>query len=172
MIDDKTTELLKKIKALADEGVGGEKDNAQAQLDKLLKKYGITVQDLEDNAEHERRFTYKTEEYKYFVWQILGSVLGSVEMEKRGVFKVGTNKIAIDLTETELIEIKEKLDFFWFKYKQAKEVFKHAFFLKNNLLSDAGGDYDPTPEQREKAKKAAQLAKGLEAEEFRKSLNA
>jgi hypothetical protein len=36
-------ERLKKLYALALRGVGGEKEQAQAILDKLLKKYAITL---------------------------------------------------------------------------------------------------------------------------------
>ena len=41
-------ERLKKLYALALRGVGGEKEQAQAILDKLLKKYAMTLDDLDD----------------------------------------------------------------------------------------------------------------------------
>ena len=40
-------ELLKKIKALAEAGIGGEKKNAQEMLKKLMKKYKIKEKDIE-----------------------------------------------------------------------------------------------------------------------------
>lgn len=45
----KRLELLKKLKALADNGVGGERENAQAMLDKLLAKYDISAETLSDD---------------------------------------------------------------------------------------------------------------------------
>ena len=43
-------ERLKKLYALALRGVGGEKEQAQAILDKLLKKYAMTLDDLDDEV--------------------------------------------------------------------------------------------------------------------------
>lgn len=41
-------ELLKKIKALADSGVGGEKENAQKILAGLMKQYDISEEELSE----------------------------------------------------------------------------------------------------------------------------
>lgn len=46
-------ELLKKIKALADRGVDGERESAQTLLARLMEQYGISETDLEE----ERRET-------------------------------------------------------------------------------------------------------------------
>lgn len=35
-------EILRKLKALADRGVGGEKVNAEELLKKMMAKYGVT----------------------------------------------------------------------------------------------------------------------------------
>ena len=43
-------QLLKKIKALADRGEGGEALAAAAILDRLMEKYHITEADLRDDA--------------------------------------------------------------------------------------------------------------------------
>ena len=47
MKNEKYLELARKLKALADKGIDGEKYNAQKQLDKIMKKYGIRMEDLE-----------------------------------------------------------------------------------------------------------------------------
>ena len=41
-------ELVKKLRALAENGCGGEKINAQKKLDELMAKYGITDDELDD----------------------------------------------------------------------------------------------------------------------------
>ena len=56
---DKERELLIKIKALAEHGVGGEKINAQKMLEKLMKKLDITTEDLENNDLQVFHFKYK-----------------------------------------------------------------------------------------------------------------
>ena len=42
-------ELLKKIKALADRGVDGERENAQAILYRLMEQYGISEAEIEED---------------------------------------------------------------------------------------------------------------------------
>ena len=36
-------DVIKKLKALSDRGINGEKENATKLLNKLMKKYGITI---------------------------------------------------------------------------------------------------------------------------------
>lgn len=57
----KRLELLKKLKALADNGVGGERENAQAMLDKLLAKYDISAEALSDDEVSDHGFTYHSD---------------------------------------------------------------------------------------------------------------
>ena len=45
--------LLKKIRALAERGVGGEADNAEEILRRLMEKYGVSEDELD---EEERRW--------------------------------------------------------------------------------------------------------------------
>ena len=37
---------LERVKALAERGVGGEKENAEALLNRLMAKYGISEEDI------------------------------------------------------------------------------------------------------------------------------
>ncbi len=45
--------LLKKIKKLADDGVGGEKDNAQKIMQEMKQKYNIKEEDIEESVDKE-----------------------------------------------------------------------------------------------------------------------
>lgn len=45
---ERLLEKLGKVKALADRGEGGEKESAERTLAALMKRYGITEEDLED----------------------------------------------------------------------------------------------------------------------------
>lgn len=44
---DKTA-LLKKVRALAEHGVGGEAENAEKLLARMMKKYGISEEELDE----------------------------------------------------------------------------------------------------------------------------
>ena len=52
-------ELLKKIKALADRGIDGEKSNATELYNKLLKQYNILESDLNEDTRKEYEYFYK-----------------------------------------------------------------------------------------------------------------
>lgn len=39
MMDQKKIDLLKKLKTLAEQGIGGEKETAQKKLEQLMQKY-------------------------------------------------------------------------------------------------------------------------------------
>ena len=58
-MDDKKKQLLNKLKALAERGVGGEKETAQRKLKKLMKKYDVEEADLSDEKKENFEFKYK-----------------------------------------------------------------------------------------------------------------
>lgn len=51
-------ELLKKIKALADRGVDGERESAQTLLARLMEQYGISETELEEERRETAWFPY------------------------------------------------------------------------------------------------------------------
>lgn len=59
--DEKKMELLKKLKALAERGVGGEKEGAQKKMEQLMKKYGIEDIDLLEEKVEDYDFRYHDE---------------------------------------------------------------------------------------------------------------
>lgn len=52
-MDEKTIQRIKKLQALAERGVGGEKDTAEKMLQKMLKKNGIRSLDELQSEEPE-----------------------------------------------------------------------------------------------------------------------
>ena len=58
---ERLLEKLGKVKALADRGEGGEKESAERTLAALMKRYGITEEDLEDTKATIHWIRYKTD---------------------------------------------------------------------------------------------------------------
>ena len=58
---NKKIEILKKLKALADRGIGGEKENAELLLKKYMKKYNISEKELNKDEEKEVYINLKNE---------------------------------------------------------------------------------------------------------------
>ena len=69
-MDDKKKQLLNKLKALAERGVGGEKETAQRKLQELMEKYEIDENDLSDDKKEKYQFKYKNEFEKKLIKQI------------------------------------------------------------------------------------------------------
>ncbi len=67
MTDQK--ERLKKLYALAMRGVGGEKETAQAILEKLLKKYAVSLDELDEDIISEYQLEYHGKEQESLLKQ-------------------------------------------------------------------------------------------------------
>ena len=52
---------LERVKALAERGVGGEKENAEALLKRLMEKYDISDEDIEDTSTRTYFIRYQTQ---------------------------------------------------------------------------------------------------------------
>ena len=55
-MNEKIIDKLKKIQALAERGFAGEATAAKYQLEKLMSKYGLTIDDIMDVKKTERTF--------------------------------------------------------------------------------------------------------------------
>lgn len=67
---DKTA-LLKKVRALAEHGVGGEAENAEKLLARMMKKYGISEEELDEETRVRHDFTYHGGEEKKILRQVV-----------------------------------------------------------------------------------------------------
>lgn len=72
---DKTA-LLKKVRALAEHGVGGEAENAEKLLARMMKKYGISEEELDEETRVRHDFTYHGGEEKKILRQVVYKVTG------------------------------------------------------------------------------------------------
>ena len=63
-------ERLKKLHALAMRGVGGEKEQAQKILEKLMQKYGISLNDLDEEQIREFDIVYHGEIARKLLLQV------------------------------------------------------------------------------------------------------
>ena len=77
---DKTA-LLKKVRALAEYGVGGEAENAEKLLARMMKKYGISEAELDEETRVRHDFTYHGGEEKKILRQVVYKVTGGYAYE-------------------------------------------------------------------------------------------
>lgn len=143
-MEDKT-ELLKKIKKLAENGINGEKDNAQKILENIMKKYNITDEDLSEDLIKE--FDICVNRNKIFeeelFHQICYSVFGNID-ECKQVYYYTHNKTksSVTCTNAEFIEIEAKFDHYKRVLKKQLQLFYSAFvqaeeiFPPDNLVKE------------------------------------
>lgn len=172
---DKIIELLKKLKALAEGGVDGEKDNAEKLLYTMMKKHGITMDMLEENIRRRKTFKITAAQKKVF-FQVAGSVLGkNTAYWHNKKSKAQIKEYDFELTEIEFLEVKAKFDFYWKAYQEELEIFTSAFIHKNRLYSKpTDEDEEPkelTLEEKQRIFKIRQMMDGMESRTFLKQLN-
>ena len=160
-------ELIKKIKALADRGIGGEKQNAQKLLKKLMAKYDIKEEDISEDCIKE--FDVKVP--KFFkslelASQILYSIVGDKLHNGEGMFKwKGTSKVFIRCTTAEFLEFEAKFNFYFYHFKKEIERFYSAFIQANMLFPSFSESSDK--ELTEEDFKMLRLAGTLERHDYK-----
>lgn len=137
----KHIELAKKLKALAEKGVGGEKTNAEKMLNDLFKKHNLTLEELENEKVQDFYFSIKDEN----IWQLLYQIVKNVnftikcygEIPKKNIRELRLKgNYFIECTVLEYIEIEAKFDFYKKLYYAEMQVFLRAFIEANDLGVD------------------------------------
>ena len=170
-------EKLRKIKALAENGVGGEVVAAQEALERLLKEYGLTWEDISDDKRQQYDFKYSNEREMALMMQVIVHLFGS----KSHVFKTGrfnrkAKIVFLEMTKVEYLDMKDMWDYYrreWKKYleKGMKELLS-AYILKFDLY-----DITPNPEDRPSEKldfetmmRIRMMSEGVDAAPFAKMI--
>lgn len=134
----KHLELAKKIKALCDNGVDGEKENAEILLKTFLKKHNISLDDLEKESENDYFFKVKKSDIRLFQ-QICKRVNYDLKIYSVPLHVVNANKLVgnvlITCTTFEFVEISSMFGHYKKLYESELEVFYKAFLMANDLLA-------------------------------------
>lgn len=176
---EKVLELAKKLKALADRGVDGEKESAQAMLEKLMAKHGITIDMIETPDIGDHQFLMEDKDYRFWR-QVVSSVLGKgydvfvFPIDRRNRRKL--KRYQIRCTGAQAIEIQAKFDFFKKIYEDEQEIFYSAFIQKNKLYAkpkEGEEDRDApdlTPEELDRLMRMMEMMGGMKRHHFLKQL--
>lgn len=173
----KHIELIKKIKALADKGVGGEKETAQKMLSDLLKKHNLTIEDIDGDKTQDYFFNIKEESVRLWV-QIVGRVNSEIKIYGRFPDKTIKDLLLkgnhmISCTPSEYIQIEAMFIFYSSLYEKELKVFLRAFCTANDLLVDGKGRTidDLTPKELEELRRANAMSEKIKSETFRKQIS-
>lgn len=133
-------ERIKKIYALAMQGVDGEKEQAQELLDKLILKYAISLDVLEEDKIDDYCFKYHGEEQKRILFQIIYKVTDSKDIfysiinPETG--RISHTQIGVSCTASQKVEIEFLFDFYKRLWEREKNALLEAFFQQHRLFGN------------------------------------
>lgn len=160
---------LKKLYALALRGVDGEKEQAQAILDKLLKKYNVTFDNLDDEVEREYELEYHGKEQKRILMQVIYKVTDSKDafyhLRYSQSGRICGTRLGVVCTATQKAEIEFLFNFYVRLWEKEKEALLQAFFQKHKIFGnlkdgESGKEFSP-----EELLKLELMMKGLSDEQ-------
>jgi hypothetical protein len=158
---EKYIELCLKLRNLAENGIGGEKFNAKAQLEKLMSKHGITMTMLEDREVSLQQFRV-AQKYRALFIQIVQAIMGV----KTPVGRVpGTKTLyCINVTKLQKLEIEGKFTFYKRAFAAHFDLFFFAFIVKNELFDKEhkGQEDKLSLEQVKRIKRAMIMAESFD----------
>lgn len=127
---------LERVKALAERGVGGEKENAEALLNRLMEKYGVSETDIEDTTERDYFIRYHNVWERKLIVQITYMHLGSGHVAATVGTRSGRphKKICVTCTPAQYIEIEADFEFYKAAWEEDLAIFYSAFISKNDIF--------------------------------------
>lgn len=167
MTDQK--ERLKKLYALAMRGVGGEKETAQAILDKLLKKYAMTLDDLDEEVIQEYELEYHGKEQDRILIQTIYKVTDEKNtfnhLQYTHSGRACRTRLCVRCTAAQKAEIEFLFSFYVRLWEKEKEALLQAFFQKHRIFGNLKEGESGKELSNEELEKMYALMHGLSDEQ-------
>ena len=186
---DALKERLRKMKALADFGIGGERDAADRLLRELCTKYGISLGEFDGDIEHERKLEFKAAWARKIFIQLLGlmrieqygdrnadklKLYVKTEWVKKRGRKHGRSckaRYYTRCTDAQWLELQAKQTVLCAAYEKQIKAFPLAFLMRNDLLLPyAPRQEAPTEKELAEYETAMNLSLGIERTKLHKQL--
>ena len=157
--------LLKKIRALAERGVGGEADNAEEILRRLMEKYGVSEDELDEEERRRHDFEYHGKEQEKLLRQVVYKVTGgyAYNLVYRASGRKVKTRLGADCTAAEKVEIEFLFDFYTRLWERERDAFLSAFIQKHRIFT-IRDDIEPQEVSREELLKMKALMLGMSDE--------
>lgn len=168
-------ELIKKIKALAERGVGGEQQNAKEILDRLMATYEMTESDLDDTVEL-HTFPYHDSVERSLLAQIIYMVTCEDASCIVGAYSNRPRKsLGATCTEADAELIATAYEFYKDVLEGELKVFLRAFYVRNNIFPPSSKvapkeESELTPEELERQKRAMIMSMTMDIHSMNSSL--
>lgn len=137
-MDEMIKNRLRKLRELALRGVGGERENAEQLLDQLIKKYGVSLADLDESNVKRFELEYHGDEDEKLLLQIIYMVLNDVDCVYGMIYEGSGRKCrtrkSVHCTEAQKLEIEFLHEFYQRLWAKEKAYFLEAFIQKHSLF--------------------------------------
>lgn len=157
--------LLKKIRAIAERGVGGEAENAEEILRRLMEKYGVSEDELDEAERRRHDFEYHGKEQETLLRQVVYKVTGgyAYNLVYRASGRRVKTRLGADCTAAEKVEIEFLFDFYTRLWERERAAFLSAFIQKHRIFA-IRDDIEPQEVSREELLKMQALMLGMSDE--------
>lgn len=134
---DKKKELLKKLQALAERGVNGEKETAQKKLELLMEKYNIAEAELSEDKLEDHEFRYHNDFEKKILMQIFYKIVPDFNkyLYKYSRGKGSKSTYGIECTKAQALQIQIEYEFYCELWKEEVAFFLEAFVQKHRIFA-------------------------------------
>lgn len=174
-MNEKYIELAKKLKALSDMGIGGEKINASNMLETLMKKHNISKEDIDrvDISDHYLKVPSNFELFSQIAKSVNSEMKIYGDFHDKDIKKLGLKgNFLIECTTAEFLEVEAKTDMYIKLYEKELEIFYYGFCMANNLLVSSNKTLNDISEiEREKIIRAREMASKIKSEAFLKRIH-
>ncbi len=186
MTREQIIDRLLKIKALAEKGSEGERENAAKLLASLMAKYGIEADDLEsDKIDIHMAFTGNGDfDLDLFVQVAAKQFRGRNNPGVKNLSKIpkhhikqlsefgcgpANSNVAIECTRADFIEIVSTFEIYKKDLRKQAETFFYAYLDTNDLLVPSNGNgRQPTKDEIDKALSAKLMSQGIKKKTINK----
>lgn len=173
---EKIKTKLRKLLELARQGVGGEKDNAQSVLEKLLSKHGLTLEDLDSEQAEvvQCEFKFSDAQERKLLLQVIFTVLNASTIPVRDDHK-NSKTLCLKATRAQALEIDLAWGLYRESFKKEQERLFVAFLHKNELFGPDNKDADekipePSKLSKEDIQSIAFMVMGMKKTQVYKAL--
>lgn len=149
-MDEKTQARIKKLQALAERGVGGEKETAAHKLQELLEKNGISsVEELAQDQYIFTVFSYNGVLGRKLLSQCIYKVMGYNSNRTQYKPPHTRQKIGVYCTKAQKLEIELEFEFYERLFEEQQELFLSAFIQKQGIFPPDAPVSDAEPTERD-----------------------
>ena len=173
-------EKMMKLYRLAQQGVGGEKENAWSLLEKALKKHGLTLEDIAEEKKQTYKFYYKSSFQRRLIFQVLALLINDEERNHKDVwwYKHPEMNVGASLTKSEYMLASAMIEWHRAQFKKETESIMDdlltAYIAKHDIYPDhcrkSNRKNSDEPFDFEKALRISSMMSGLEDKTYRKRI--